>query len=39
MSTLVDRNTRLLVQGITATKGTFHTRQAVRLRHAGRRGA
>lgn len=29
MSTLVDRNTRLLVQGITGNEGTFHTRQAV----------
>ncbi len=29
MSTLVDRSTRLLVQGITGNEGTFHTRQAV----------
>jgi len=29
MSTLVDKNTRLLVQGITGNEGTFHTRQAV----------
>ncbi|MEM7233898.1 MAG: succinate--CoA ligase subunit alpha [Planctomycetota bacterium] len=29
MSILVDKNTRLLVQGITGKTGTFHTRQAV----------
>ena len=29
MSVLVDRNTRLLVQGITGRTGTFHTLQAV----------
>jgi succinyl-CoA synthetase alpha subunit len=29
MSTLVDKNTRLLVAGITGNEGTFHTRQAV----------
>jgi succinyl-CoA synthetase alpha subunit len=29
MSTLVDRKTRLLVQGITGNEGTFHTRQAI----------
>ncbi|MFQ5631537.1 MAG: succinate--CoA ligase subunit alpha, partial [bacterium] len=27
MSVLVDKNTRLLVQGITGGEGTFHTRQ------------
>ncbi len=29
MSILADRNTRLLVQGITGREGAFHTRQAV----------
>ena len=29
MSILVDRNTRLVVQGITGKEGTFHTRQMV----------
>ncbi len=29
MSVLVDKNTRLLVQGLTGRTGTFHTRQAV----------
>ena len=29
MSILVDRDTRLLVQGVTGKTGTFHTRQAV----------
>ncbi|MBI4869687.1 MAG: succinate--CoA ligase subunit alpha [Candidatus Wallbacteria bacterium] len=29
MSILVDRNTRLVVQGITGSEGSFHTRQAV----------
>ena len=29
MSVLVDRNTRLVVQGITGKEGTFHTRQMV----------
>ena len=29
MSILVDKNTRLLVQGITGRTGTFHTIQAV----------
>ncbi len=29
MSVLVDKNTRLVVQGITGSEGTFHTRQAV----------
>ena len=29
MSILVDKNTRLLVQGITGRTGTFHTLQAV----------
>ena len=29
MAVLVDKNTRLLVQGITGTSGAFHTRQAM----------
>src|SRR5947207_9104354 len=29
MSVLVDRNTRLVVQGITGKEGTFHTKQMV----------
>src|SRR5690348_4462030 len=29
MSVLVDKNTKLLVQGITGREGTFHTQQAV----------
>src|SRR5947199_10441712 len=29
MSILVDKNTRLVVQGITGKEGTFHTRQMV----------
>jgi succinyl-CoA synthetase alpha subunit len=29
MSVLVDRNTRLIVQGITGKEGTFHTEQAI----------
>src|ERR1019366_6159535 len=29
MSVLVDRNTRLMVQGFTGKEGTFHTQQAV----------
>jgi succinyl-CoA synthetase alpha subunit len=29
MSILVDRNTRLIVQGITGKEGTFHTQQAI----------
>ncbi len=29
MSVLVDRNTRLMVQGITGKEGTFHTQQAI----------
>jgi len=29
MSVLVDKNTRLLVQGITGSAGAFHTRQCV----------
>jgi succinyl-CoA synthetase alpha subunit len=29
MSILVDRNTRLIVQGITGKEGTFHTEQAI----------
>ena len=30
MSVLVDKNTRLLVQGITGREGTFHTLQAIK---------
>ena len=30
MSVLVNKNTRLLVQGITGREGTFHTLQAVK---------
>src|SRR3989338_2050994 len=29
MSILVNKNTRVVVQGITGSEGTFHTRQAV----------
>src|SRR5436309_14459186 len=29
MSILVDKNTRLLVQGITGSAGAFHTRQCI----------
>ena len=29
MSILVDKNTRLVVQGITGGEGTFHTRQMI----------
>ncbi|MHA1543787.1 MAG: succinate--CoA ligase subunit alpha, partial [Alphaproteobacteria bacterium] len=29
MSILVDKNTRVICQGITGTHGTFHTRQAI----------
>ena len=29
MSVLVDKNTRLIVQGITGKEGTFHTRQMI----------
>src|ERR1700747_3420852 len=29
MSVLVDRNTRLVVQGITGSTGAFHTRQCI----------
>jgi len=29
MSVLVDKNTRLLVQGITGSAGAFHTRQCI----------
>ena len=29
MSVLVDRDTRLVVQGLTGKEGTFHTRQTV----------
>ena len=30
MSVLVDKNTRLVVQGITGREGTFHTLQAIK---------
>ena len=30
MSVLVDKNTRLIVQGITGREGTFHTLQALK---------
>ncbi|MBA2335519.1 MAG: succinate--CoA ligase subunit alpha, partial [Blastocatellia bacterium] len=29
MSVLVDKNTRLIVQGITGKEGTFHTQQMI----------
>src|SRR5260370_8798127 len=29
MSVLVDKNTRLIVQGFTGREGTFHTQQAI----------
>ena len=29
MSILVDKSTRLLVQGVTGREGTFHTLQAI----------
>ena len=29
MSILIDKNTRLIVQGITGTEGTFHTKQMI----------
>ena len=29
MSVLLDKNTRLIVQGITGKEGTFHTKQMV----------
>ena len=29
MSVLVDKNTRLIVQGITGKEGTFHTKQMI----------
>ena len=37
MSILVDRNTRVVVQGITGAAGTFTRRPDGRVRHAGRR--
>ena len=33
MAILVDKNTRLLVQGITGKHGSFHTGQALSLIH------
>ena len=39
MSILIDKHTRLLVQGITGRDGAFHTRADDRLRHEGRRPA
>jgi succinyl-CoA synthetase alpha subunit len=30
MSVLVDKNTRLITQGLTGREGTFHTLQAVK---------
>ncbi len=37
VSVLVDKNTRLLVQGITGTTGTFHTKRRQGVRHQRRR--
>ena len=38
MSILVDRNTKVITQGMTGETGTFHTAAGARLRHAdGRR--
>ena len=38
MSILVDKNTRLICQGITGKAGAFHSEQCQRLRHEpGRR--
>ena len=38
MSILVDKNTRVIVPGLTGKTGTFHSEQAHRLRHQdGRR--
>jgi len=38
MSIFIDRDTRLLVQGITGRDGSFHTRQMIAYGTAVRRG-